>query len=416
MAGPVQDTELPAVGVLMAREAAAALGPAIGGGKLVLFRPSFVNYNPGEDIVVTYAAVVERSGSKYDEQLVAVARHTPPPEGALPSEAGGMPIGVWRYPHDPSLPGLVHALRHDFVAELLEEAGLPSQSFQIHQRGYSPRSRAVFEVLTRPADKLVFKPGVGLEKPRPRTLLYLKVRRPSRAREVHRAHELLAERLTAPRVLAYREDLGILALEPLDGDPLWDAVRRGRYEPPEPERLIDLLTGIEDVEMERRGRATTSASVRWNAAMLRQIVPERADAVERFVEDLGEDPPQPEVTIHGDFHEVQVLVEPDRIAGVLDLDDAGRGQRVDDLAMMAGRMYQYMHTEPDAAGRVVAYTEKMMEVFGEHAGHEDFRRRVAGVALNHATTPFRFQESGWPGKVREHIDRATALLGRVARR
>jgi hypothetical protein len=84
--------------------------------------------------------------------------------------------------------------------------------------------------------------------------------------------------------------------------------------------------------------------------------------------------------------------------------------------MMAGRMYQYMHTEPDSAGRVVAYTERMLEVFGEHAGEEDFRRRVAGVALNHATGPFRFQESAWPAKVREHIDRATALLARAARR
>jgi hypothetical protein len=80
--------------------------------------------------------------------------------------------------------------------------------------------------------------------------------------------------------------------------------------------------------------------------------------------------------------------------------------------MMAGRMYQYMHTEPDNGGRVVAYTRRMMEVFGEHAGREDFHRRTAAVAMNHATGPFRFQETGWPARVREHIDRAVALLRR----
>ena len=400
----------------MGPDAAASLAPAVGahGGTIQKLRPSFLNYAPGHDILVRYDATVVYGRAAREESVVAIARHHPPPSGAIESEAGGMPIGVWRFQDDPSLPGIALATDKAFVAGLLEEMGIDVARVNLDVRAYSPRSRCVVQVASRREDKLVFRPGRGIVKPPTDTVLYLKVRRPGRAAEVHRAHELLADRIRAPRALAYREKEGILALEPLPGDTLWDTVAHGLHRPPEPEELIGVLQGIEDVPLETEGRATTSETVPYNAAMLRAIVPERAEAIDRFLEAFGEDSPQPELTVHGDFHEVQVLVDENGISGVLDLDDTGRGQRMDDLAMMAGRLYCYSHTEPDKEGKVEAYTRRTIEAFSRHVDDpQDFHRRVAGVAMNHATGHFRFQDRAWRQETRKAIDRACALQAQL---
>ena len=63
----------------------------------------------------------------------------------------------------------------------------------------------------------------------------------------------------------------------------------GSHPAPEPEELVALLEGIEDVELDLEARATTSESVRMNVELLHAIAPERAGALacnERFAERL----------------------------------------------------------------------------------------------------------------------------------
>src|SRR5699024_1729408 len=46
----------------------------------------------------------------------------------------------------------------------------------------------------------------------------------------------------------------------------------------------------------------------------------------------------PVVPTHGDFYEANLLVSRNRISGVLDIDGAGPGHRVDDLACFLGHL------------------------------------------------------------------------------
>jgi aminoglycoside phosphotransferase (APT) family kinase protein len=383
------------------------------GGAVRAVRPRSVDYTPGSEIRASYRATVEYRRSAREEIIVALARQGDPPRRSIPSEAGGMPIGVWRFPDDPSLPGLKYAMDHAYVDALLAELGLAAPEFELDLRSYSPRSRAVVAVTVQKRSRLVFTPGVGLRQPGPEAILYLKVRRPERAAQIYRAHELVAERVTTPECLGWKEDLGILVLAPLAGATLWSCLHDGTYPAPSPEALLNLLDAFADIDLPASNRDTTSTTVPRNAAILRAIAPDRAAAIDRLVDAFGEDSPQPEVTIHGDFHEEQILVDRSGITGILDLDDAGRGQRVDDLAMMAGRLRCFAETEPDRAGRVVAYTEQMIEVFTQNSDPRDFRRRLAGVALNHATGPFRSQSSRWERETREAIDFACSLSGNL---
>jgi aminoglycoside phosphotransferase len=411
----LRDPELPALEALLGPAAPDLLGAAVAphGGSLVAMRPSFVDYWPGRRLHVRYDATVIYPSGLARETLAAVAgRGEPPPPPALPVEVGdGALAGVWRFPDDPYLPGLRAAVDEDFVRELLEELGIVEPSLRIDQLGYSPRSRGVIAVAQERPNRVIVRPGRGPRWARPLPRVYLKVRRPERAQRVRRAHEMLAGLLPAPRCLAARPELGVLALEPLPGEPLWDALVRGAPVPGA-EQLLERLARLDNAPLdEPSARPTVSESVRMNARMLRAIVPERAGVLDSFIESFGDDLPQPLAGVHGDFHEVQLLLDPEgSISGLIDLDDAGVGQRIDDLAMLVGRLACFAETEPDPAGRVRAYVDELISGFSEKFDERELRRRAAGVALNHATGPFRFQMPGWRRRTHEAIDRARLFL------
>jgi aminoglycoside phosphotransferase (APT) family kinase protein len=200
-------------------------------------------------------------------------------------------------------------------------------------------------------------------------------------------------------------------LEPLSGESLWDRLVSGAAVPG-PSELLELLGRLDGSSLaQASARPTVSESVLMSAGLLRAVVPESAETIESFLEAFGEDSPQPTANVHGDFHEVQVLLDPHgRVGGLLDLDDAGRGQRIDDLAMLVGRLSCFAQTEPDPHGRVQTYVDRLLEGFSRRVDGRELRRRAAGVALNHATGPFRFQAHRWRAQTRTAIDRARRML------
>ena len=159
--------------------------------------------------------------------------------------------------------------------------------------------------------------------------------------------------------------------------------------------------------------ATKATSLTMDSTEMARIMPSQAARLERFIERLGDDRPQPEVTIHGDFHEVQILLGPDGLSGVLDLDDSGTGQRIDDLAMMLGRLYQYAQNETYARERVLEYTWSLFDAFGEYVSPHELQRRMAGTAMNNALQPFRFQQHDWRAAMAAPIASADALLNEL---
>ncbi|MEA2468861.1 MAG: hypothetical protein QOJ57_2987 [Thermoleophilaceae bacterium] len=413
--GVVVDDRLPAVRALLGPEAAAALAPAVAadGGRIRSLRPRLVNYWPGDAIRISYDAHVEFSDHAEPLTLVAGATATGTREGEIEAHAAGMPIDVWRVPDDPRLPGLRHALDRVFVSELLDSLGISSASFEIRLMSYSPRSRAMVEVSYAPPNTLVFRPGEGVGRASPRPLLYLKVMRPERAAAVRNTHEVLGATVPIATCSVERDDIGLLGFQPMSGRTLWDELTAGAPVPGADD-LLALLERFEGAEIGEAGRAPIRKTVRYNAETLAATVPDRAAVIDRFLEALGDAPEQPRVTIHGDFHEMQVLTAAGRIAALLDMDDAGTGERMDDFAMLLGRLWCFGQTEPDPDGRVAAYTESLLRGFSELVDARELRIRMAAVAMNHATGHFRFQHRGWPQLTREAIDRADRLLASTA--
>ena len=78
--------------------------------------------------------------------------------------------------------------------------------------------------------------------------------------------------------------------------------------------------------------------------------------------------------------------------------------------MMLGRMWSFSQTEPAGRDRLEAYTWSLLEAWQEHVDPIELRRRMAGVAMNHAAQPFRYQFSGWRAETVAAIDRADQLL------
>ena len=408
----VSDPQLPAAELLLGPDVLELLSHATGGrGTVQQAQPMFVDYSPGESIYVAYEAFVEWPTHGSPETLAAMARVDGEVKGTELVEAAGTQIGVWRVPEDPYLPGLARAHDPVFVRELVEQLGLGGGKLVIEPLGYTPRSRSVIKVSREPVGGgLKFAPGQGFRKPEPEPILFLKAMRPHRAAQLRQSHELLEGVIPAARCVVHLEDIGLMGFAPLPGVTLFECIAGETHRPLDGDELIELLDRIADVPVDKGSRLTATRSARLNAETMAAVLPAQAERLESFIERLGDDRPQPEITVHGDFHEEQLLLGPIGLTGVLDLDDTGRGQRIDDLAMMLGRLYAFSETIDYGREKVARYTWSLLEAWERRVDPLELRRRMAAVALNHALMPFRWQEYGWRSETAAGIARADTLL------
>ena len=127
--------------------------------------------------------------------------------------------------------------------------------------------------------------------------------------------------------------LGDARLEGLPGATLGSSLRNGKPLPT-PQDLLELTDRIASVPLPGEADPDEAGrTLRRQCELIRAIAPETAERVSLLEEALAPRDPQPIESIHGDFHEGQILVENGRIEGLLDIDDAGPGQRVDDVAL-----------------------------------------------------------------------------------
>ncbi len=88
---------------------------------------------------------------------------------------------------------------------------------------------------------------------------------------------------------------------------------------------------------------------------------------------------------------------------------------MDDLAMMAGRFWSFTPFEKHGRERVAQYALDLLDTFADFADPEELHKRVAGVLLARATTPFRSQAFNWPRDTRRAIELAERWLDRSGR-
>lgn len=396
------DEDLPGSDVLLSDEAVVMLTPAVAaaGGTLLAARPSQIRYTPGRRLVVRYAAEVEwRDGSRRTETLGAMVQKRPlPPDVAVLEGDDGSRTGVWRYPHDPFLPGLPAAAYPDGAKAVLAHLGIATTTVHLDPLVYRPGSRAVLRVT---ADDRV---------------VYLKVTRPGRATRLQAVHEAFGAVTRVPRCLASSDPLGLIVLEALPGVPLTRPLVDGTPALPDPAAVLGLTARIRDVRLPAvEGGRSGTAPVRDHVAVLGAALPQEQQRLERLAE-LAIDAGEPEEhTVHGDFYEAQILVDDaGAVTGLLDIDGAALGSSTDDPAAMVGHLVGLSHVHPAAAPRIDDYRRRLAAELAHIVDGDRLHAAVTGVLLGLATTPFRRQDTQWQAQTSGWLDVAERWAQRGA--
>jgi hypothetical protein len=401
----IQDRLLPALEVLLSPGSHDVVESAVraAGGRLLSLRRRQVLYRPGDQASVRYAATVSWAGAApVVETIVAVTHVEGPPAGTLVVAAGDLAVGLFRYPHDPALPGLPIATSPLAVARQLQLAG---PRVRLAVRTYRPGKRAVIHAREAAA-------GDGPAVPRER---YLKVVPPAEAGTLRAGLEHLGRHVPVPHVDGSWPEAGIIALQPLPGRTIREILLAGdRGEVaalPGGEAILDLLGSFPQPAADaprQRGPIPRAAA---HAGLLGRLLPDDRERLATLVERIGEPPVGPATAaVHGDLHVAQLLVEGPRLAGILDFDDTGRGHRVDDLATMLGHLATLAAAAPRRRARIEGYLARLWPAFLAATNEDELRRGAAAAIIGLASGPFRVQQRDWRRRVRDRLALAEAWL------
>jgi Ser/Thr protein kinase RdoA (MazF antagonist) len=296
---------------------------------------------------------------------------------------------VWRHPDDPLLPALRRACDPALLARALPGAG-PVTDLELV--GYRPLRRAV------------------LRAERDGVTWFVKILRPAdgHAGDVVARHRLLSDAgVPVPRVERADDD-GLVVLHALPGTSLLDAVVAGRAP-----ALADMLGVVEafpaavrDLPVRRPWSARARAY--GDALAVRPELAERARAVAASVRGgLRGTDGGPVVATHGDLHEGQLLVDAEgRPTGLLDVDTAGPGRLVDDVACLLAHLRAVSATTPAVEATAARWTAEA-DAFVDPAA---LRVRVAGVLLSLAAGALPVDAGTSPDDAARMLTAAEAAL------
>jgi hypothetical protein len=399
----IRDDLLPALTELLGPGARAIVATAVeaAGGRLERLDRRQVLYRPGRRASVRYAATVRWAGGEpVGESFVAIVDVNGPPAGTLVLAAGDMAVGLFRYPYDPALPGLRPAV---LVAEVAARFDVPAHRLSLDVRTYRPGRRAV--VRARIAAN-----ASGRVEDR-----YLKVVPPAELGPLVDRLAGLAGHLAVPEVLATWPDEGTAVLAALPGRTVRDVLLAGEPRDvdalPDGHAIVDLLDrmpapsgpAVPPADIGPLGRAA------GHAALLAAVMPRERDRLDALVGRLGSPTDdRPVVAVHGDLHEAQLLVVDGRIDGILDVDGAGPGRRVDDLGTLLGHLVALGHAIPSRRAAVDSWRARLEPAFDRAVDRGELRRTTAAALIGLATGPFRVQQPRWREAARRRIAAAEA--------
>lgn len=317
-------------------------------------------------------------------------------------------VAAWIYPGDPDLPGLARATVADAVVALLKEhrlidASVGASRVELSMVSYRPRCRAVVRAVITPS----------VNGARSRRVFYLKAFTADDAPRARHRLELLSQvGLPVARLLAVTSD-HLFVLESLPGEPMArhlcdrDAEARG-------EEMLALLDALPADLSTLPGRPAWADAVTHYADVLDAQQPEVGERAHRIAESVsgslkgiaeGREP------THGDFHEGQLYLASGRISGVLDIEAAGPGRRVDDLACMIAHLSAVRQVDDAHSTGVGALIDGLLTVFDRRVDPVELRIRAAGVAVSLASGPYQEQDPHWRDQTNAILDAADRLLG-----
>lgn len=243
-------------------------------------------------------------------------------QGLVPiSLTSGLSVVVWQYPADPGLPALPSVVYPEACSVLLSRMGKSGHLSELSLMGYRPGRRAVVKAIV--GDETVF----------------IKVVRPEKTEEiVKRYRSAIEAECPIPRVLDW-SGAGIIVLEEASGIVLTEAMSAGVDPQTLAERVIEAGHMMSALPSVGEARRPAVESWEWYFRQADTLFPAFRDSLDRLKKAVQlaveEGNPGPSVQIHGDLHPGQIFVDPSpphRVRAIIDLDGAGTGFWVDDVA------------------------------------------------------------------------------------
>lgn len=234
------------------------------------------------------------------------------PEGTLAVSTEFGEMGVWRHPNDPALPGLRMAVTPGALDSILAEI-VPTVDAQV-----------VEMITNQPLQRATVRIG------RPDDAVFVKVVPPWRVERVADNHRRArAGGVLAPDVLHVDPALGLVVLSALPGRTFAEHLEEGLPIP-------------------------TAAEI-WEAIMtIRKAV-----------------------ITHGDLHDRQLLLDDHgHITGVVDFDDAGDGELLDDLARLIAHVRMRAIDHPAQGPRINGIARDLVTTFCRHVDREMLNERI----------------------------------------
>ncbi len=357
------------------------------GTRLVSIRIMQVRYVPGRSVTVQYRIEGKRhDGAKTREIFVASAGIDVPDQVPVLT-ADGIEVAVWRFPHDPFLPGLAPASDPDQLLGVLEQLGVTADRVRLRTRAYRPGRRAVIEANA---------PGARI---------YIKVLRPSRVGDLQRLHTAITGSLPVPHSLGWSQDLGLVAMQAMAGRTLRKALESGTKRLPTASQLIallDLIPADDGASLVSGPRTRAPRHARLLTAVLG---PEFSSRIDGIVDAVGGYPEEPTVPVHGDFHTSQILVKGTEIVGLIDVDTVGTGFRSDDYGSILGHLAT-LAVISSSRRNLNRYGAELIKEFETLVDPVQLRLAIGASVFALATGPFRVAETNWPAQTVQRISLA----------
>ncbi|MFC2689525.1 Phosphotransferase family protein [Propionibacterium freudenreichii] len=371
--------------------ARAAVGQC--GGEVISARLDHIDHQPGRGTSVLYSCDVNWPGSRRLELVGLTWRAGGLNPADLDAEVfhdDNHEVAAWIYPEDPDLPGLARATVVDQVLALLLEHRLvpvscDASQLSLQMVSYRPRARAVVRASLRAAGSN-----------RPAMVFYLKAFTAADGPRALRRLEMMGRAgLPVARLLAATDDQ-LLVLAALDGQPMAHHIFD---ESPavSGDQLVGLLDELPAGLLDLPRRPAWADAVGHYADMVAGQLPaagDRAREVARVVGAAADTAPADEPT-HGDFHEGQLFLSGGRVSGLLDVEAAGPGRRVDDLACMIAHLSTVQHMDAGQAARTEVLIRRLLASFDARVDPVQLRLRAAGVAISLASGPYQEQAPDW---------------------
>jgi aminoglycoside phosphotransferase len=211
----------------------------------------------------------------------------------------------------------------------------------------------------------------------------------------------------------------LLVLQALPGTTLRDVIRTGGDRVPSAGSILAMLDRLPPGIATGRRRRSWLDRVEHYAAVVATITPVHATRVTELAKAIrAEAGVGPTVAVHGDLYESQLLVSDGVLTGVLDIDGAGPGDRLDDLACLLGHLSVLATVDLRRAPLINRIGADYLGTFERSVDPADLRYRTAAVVVSLIAGPHRVQDPHWPATTARLIDLAERWLAsarRVAR-